>query len=295
MTSAISGSDPTTAAPTDTSTAPTTTGPTATSVTGSDGSVTQSISGLSSGLDTNAIIASLVAAERASREDPVNAQIAADNAKLLAYAEIAADAATLQSAAQGNLVAGVVAGAHRDVVEPERGLRRDGYRLVGRQPHLQRRPARNRGQRTIGECVHEHVRARRRRHRDPARDRRPGTRLLDARLRRRARGRQPLDHRDASVGRSDEARRHRARGVDRDRRNERHAAGQHRRQPVHAHARARHVHAGPTRGRGTSCEHDRGRAAHRIGRPVGQAATRNDARRKHRDDAGHRRQRARPR
>jgi flagellar hook-associated protein 2 len=94
VTSAISGSDPTTASTV------TATGPTATPVTGSDGSVTQSISGLSSGLDTNAIIASLVAAERASREGPVNAQIATANAKLLAYAQISADAATLQSASK---------------------------------------------------------------------------------------------------------------------------------------------------------------------------------------------------
>ena len=90
MTSAISGA-------TSTSVAATT--PTATAVSGSGG-LTQSISGLASGLDTNAIIAQLVAAERSSREDPVTAQITAANAKLLAYAQITADATTLQAASR---------------------------------------------------------------------------------------------------------------------------------------------------------------------------------------------------
>jgi flagellar hook-associated protein 2 len=97
VTSAISGSTP---SPTSTSTAVTSTTPTATPLTSADGSVTQSISGLSSGLDTNAIVAQLVAAERASREGPVTAQISAANAQLLAYAQISADATTLQSAAK---------------------------------------------------------------------------------------------------------------------------------------------------------------------------------------------------
>ena len=91
MTSAISSS---------TSTGVAATTPTATSVTGAGGALTQSISGLSSGLDTNSIIAQLVAAERASREDPVTAQISAANAKLLAYAQITADATTLQAASR---------------------------------------------------------------------------------------------------------------------------------------------------------------------------------------------------
>lgn len=88
MTSAISGS----------SVAATT--PTATSLTGANGALTQSISGLSSGLDTNAIVQQLVAAERSSRENPVTAQIAAANAKLLAYAQITADTTTLQAASR---------------------------------------------------------------------------------------------------------------------------------------------------------------------------------------------------
>ena len=90
MTSAISGS----------SSAPTTTGPTATAVTGAAGVLTQSISGLASGLDTNEIISELVAAQRSAEEDPVNSQISSANAQLLAYSQIEADTSTLQSAAR---------------------------------------------------------------------------------------------------------------------------------------------------------------------------------------------------
>jgi flagellar hook-associated protein 2 len=96
VTSAISGSTPDTS----TSNAPTATGPTATSVTGSAGVVTQSISGLASGLDDNEIISELVAAQRSAEEDPVNAQIASANSQLLSYAQIDADATTLQAAAR---------------------------------------------------------------------------------------------------------------------------------------------------------------------------------------------------
>jgi len=97
VTSAISGSTPPT---TSTSTAPTTTGPSATSVTGAAGVLTQSISGLASGLNDSQIISDLVAAQRASEEDPVNALIAAANAQLLSYSQIEVDTTTLQSAAQ---------------------------------------------------------------------------------------------------------------------------------------------------------------------------------------------------
>ena len=97
MTSAISGSTP---PDTSASNAPTATGPTATSVTGAAGVLTQSISGLASGLDDNAIISELVAAQRGAEESPVNAQIAAANAQLLSYAQIEADTTTLQSAAR---------------------------------------------------------------------------------------------------------------------------------------------------------------------------------------------------
>ena len=90
MTSAISGA----------STASTTTGPTATGITGAAGVVTQSISGLASGLDTNEIISELVAAQRSAEEDPVNSQISSANAQLLAYSQIEADTSTLQSAAR---------------------------------------------------------------------------------------------------------------------------------------------------------------------------------------------------
>jgi len=90
VTSAISGSG----------NAPTTTGPSASAVTGAAGVLTQSISGLASGLDDSQIISDLVAAQRAAEEDPVNAQIAAANSQLLSYAQIEADTTTLQSAAQ---------------------------------------------------------------------------------------------------------------------------------------------------------------------------------------------------
>jgi flagellar hook-associated protein 2 len=92
VTSAISGSG--------TPAAPTTTGPTASAVTGSGGVITQSISGLGSGLDTNAIVSQLVAAQRANREGPVKSQISAANAQLIAYAQIQVDTTTLQSAAR---------------------------------------------------------------------------------------------------------------------------------------------------------------------------------------------------
>ncbi len=87
MTSAISGSN-------------TTTGPTATGITGFNGTPTQSISGLGTGLDTNSIIKQLVDVQRASREGPVNARIAAANAKQLAYAKITADTTTLLAASR---------------------------------------------------------------------------------------------------------------------------------------------------------------------------------------------------
>jgi flagellar hook-associated protein 2 len=88
VTSAISG------------TTPTTTGPTSTALTSSTGALTQSISGLSTGLDTNSIISQLVAATRSSREGPVNAQIAAAQAKLLAYAQVTADTTSLLAASR---------------------------------------------------------------------------------------------------------------------------------------------------------------------------------------------------
>ena len=97
MTSAISGSTP---SPTSDATAATTTGPTATALTGTGGVVTQTISGLSSGLDTGAIIQQLVAAQRANEEGPINTQIAAANAALLSYSQIEADTTSLQTAAQ---------------------------------------------------------------------------------------------------------------------------------------------------------------------------------------------------
>ena len=96
VTSAISGSTP----PTSTSNAPTTTGPTATSITGTSGVLTQSVSGLASGLDTNQIISELVAAQRSAEEGPVNVQIASANAQLLSYAQVTADTTTLQAAAR---------------------------------------------------------------------------------------------------------------------------------------------------------------------------------------------------
>jgi len=95
----ISGSG-TTAPDTSTSTAPTTTGPTATAITGAAGVTTQSISGLASGLDDSQIISELVAAQRSAEEDPVNAEIAADQAQLAAYSQIESDTTSLQSAAQ---------------------------------------------------------------------------------------------------------------------------------------------------------------------------------------------------
>jgi flagellar hook-associated protein 2 len=85
---------------TSTSTAPTTTGPTATAITGAAGVTTQSISGLASGLDDSQIISELVAAQRSAEEDPVNAEIAADQAQLAAYSQIESDTTSLQSAAQ---------------------------------------------------------------------------------------------------------------------------------------------------------------------------------------------------
>ena len=90
MTSAISGS---------TTTSPGVTGPSASSISGVSGAITQSISGLGSGLDDSAIISALVAAQRGAQESPVNARISAANAQLLSYAQIQADATTLQSAA----------------------------------------------------------------------------------------------------------------------------------------------------------------------------------------------------
>jgi flagellar hook-associated protein 2 len=93
VTSAISGTG-------GTSTAAVATGPTATAVTGAGGVVTQSISGLGSGLDTGAIISQLVAAQRANEEGPINTQIAAANASLLSYSQILADTTTLQAAAR---------------------------------------------------------------------------------------------------------------------------------------------------------------------------------------------------
>jgi flagellar hook-associated protein 2 len=93
VTSAISGSG-------SNSTGAVATGPTATAVSGAGGVVTQTISGLSTGLDTGAIIAQLVAAQRANREGPINQQIANANASLLAYSQIQADATILQSAAR---------------------------------------------------------------------------------------------------------------------------------------------------------------------------------------------------
>ena len=89
MTSAISGSNNLA-----------TTGPAATSFAGTNGAITQSISGLSTGLDTNSIIQQLVAAQRSSREDPVNRLIASANAKLLSYSQINADTTTLLAASR---------------------------------------------------------------------------------------------------------------------------------------------------------------------------------------------------
>ena len=88
MTSAISGSTP----------AATSTSDLVSALTSTSGSIQQTISGLASGLDTSSIIAQLVAASRQSREGPVNAQIAAAQAKLLAYSQITADTTTLLAA-----------------------------------------------------------------------------------------------------------------------------------------------------------------------------------------------------
>ena len=93
MTSAISGTG-------STSTSAVATGPTATGLTGAGGVITQTISGLGSGLDTGSIISQLVAAQRANQEGPINTQIAAANASLLAYSQIQADTTTLQAAAR---------------------------------------------------------------------------------------------------------------------------------------------------------------------------------------------------
>jgi flagellar hook-associated protein 2 len=93
MTSAISGSG-------SNQTAVAANGPTATGVTGAGGVVTQTISGLGSGLDTGAIIAQLVAAQRANTEGPINTQIAAANNSLLAYTQVNVYTTLLQSAAR---------------------------------------------------------------------------------------------------------------------------------------------------------------------------------------------------
>ena len=69
-------------------------------LTSTTGSTTQTISGLATGLDTTSIIQQLVAAQRSSREGPVNSRIADANAKLLAYAQITADTTTLQAASR---------------------------------------------------------------------------------------------------------------------------------------------------------------------------------------------------
>ena len=136
-----------------------------------------------------------------------------------------------------------VAGAHRDVVEPERGDGLGRHRHVDRQPHVHRRRARRppaaSAPRNVFTSTAAPVAAERR---DPARDRRPGARLLDAsRPTTSLSIGQPHDHGDAGVGRRDQGRRHRARRIDHDRRHQRHAAAEHRRQPGDADARARHV------------------------------------------------------
>jgi flagellar hook-associated protein 2 len=78
----------------------TATSPLVSGLTSTNGSILQTISGLATGLDTSSIIQQLVAAQRTSREGPVNSRIAAANAKLLAYAQITADTTTLQAAAR---------------------------------------------------------------------------------------------------------------------------------------------------------------------------------------------------
>ncbi len=75
-------------------------GLTASGLTSTTGATTQTISGLATGLDTTSIIKQLVAVQRSSREGPVNSRIASANAKLLAYAQITADATTLQAASR---------------------------------------------------------------------------------------------------------------------------------------------------------------------------------------------------
>ena len=90
MTSAISGSNTTAA----------TTGPAASGLTSTTGATTQTISGLSTGLDTTSIIKQLVDAQRSSREGPVNTRIATANSQQLAYAQITADTTTLLAASR---------------------------------------------------------------------------------------------------------------------------------------------------------------------------------------------------
>ena len=69
-------------------------------LTSTTGATTQNIAGLATGLDTTSIIKQLVDVQRSSREGPVNSRIADANAKLLAYAQIAADTTTLQAASR---------------------------------------------------------------------------------------------------------------------------------------------------------------------------------------------------
>ena len=94
-------------------------------------------------------------AQRANQEGPINSQIAAANAKLLAYAQITADTTTLQAASRA------LSRRLRGRRSPRRRRTRTrlrcpaGTRLVGRQPHVQRRPARDRRQRPLGEHLHE--------------------------------------------------------------------------------------------------------------------------------------------